>query len=144
MTFIRRRTLFASSAFLLASLTPFPTLTAPDWSVCVVDQMHQPATGVLVREDYENYSGEFSGHELEQTTEGSGCVVFPHKYLWSPLVVRATAWIVSATALADASFGPNSYVIAFRGDQSADDVRNGLIYSWSGSPQSERSTLILK
>ena len=97
-----------------------------------------------MREDYQNYSGEFSGHELEQTTDQTGCVQFTHKYLWSPLLMRTLAWISSASAFAHASFGPNSYVMAFYEGQSADDVRNGFVYSWSGSPKSERSVLILK
>jgi hypothetical protein len=141
---MRKTSLITSCALLLSALIPFPTLNAPDWSVCVIDSSHNPAAGVLVREDYQNYSGEFRGHELEHTTTDTGCVQFSHKYLWAPLLVRAVAWIAAAGAFAHASFGPHSYVMAFRENQSADEVRNGLIYSWTGSPKSERSILILK
>jgi hypothetical protein len=130
-------------AVLVASLWPISTLSAPDWTVCVVDESNRPVTGVLVRESYQNYSAESDGHEEDLYTDAEGCVRFTPKYVRSALIRRLVVILYSATAGVHASFGSYSFVTAFRGAQSGVDVRGGYLYGWKGSPAQLKSTLVL-
>jgi len=130
-------------SLLCVALLPVRTVGAPDWDACVVDASNHPIPGVLVRESYQNYSAEFSGHEQDLYTDARGCVHFPTKRITSPLFMRLLAILSSATAGVHASLGPYSSVVAFEGTQTGNDVRNGYIYSWTGESQRETSILTL-
>lgn len=125
------------------ALLPIRTMSAPDWDVCVVDVSNHPVSKVLVREDCTNYSTEFSTHEQDLCTDAKGCVHFGAKRITSPALMRLLAILSSAMGGAHASFGTYSSVTAFGGTQWGDDIRNGYIYEWRGSPQHETSTLAL-
>jgi len=128
----------------LVAFWPVESLSAPDWTVCVVNESGTPAVGVLVRESYENYSAEWGDHEEDQYSDARGCVRFARKTIIAPQVIRLAAILTSALGLAHASFGPHSYVTAFSEDFRADDERNGRIYDWNGSPSEVSSKIVLR
>src|ERR1019366_7923885 len=143
LSVIRNAKLVVGISLLCVLMLPVRTVSAPDWDACVVDASNTPVSGVLVRESYQNYSAEFSAHEQDLYTDAKGCVHFSTKKVTSPLFMRLLAILSSATAGVHASYGPNSYVIAFEGNRTGADVRNGYIYTWTGGPQQEASTLKL-
>ena len=132
------------AVLVLITLWPVSSLSAPDWAVCVVDKSQIPVVNVLVRESYQNYSAEREGHEEDLYTDEHGCVRFPPRYLRLSIFKRLVAAISSASGGVHASFGPHSYVMAFRGAQRGDAVRNGYMYDWRGSPKQMTSTLTLQ
>ena len=140
----RRLVILIVIAVMFAALLPISTLTAPEWSVCVLDESGNPAANVLVRESYENYSAEFEGNEEDLYTDTKGCVFFLPKRVRSSLLKRFGAIISSAMSGAHASFGPHSNVTAFQGKQRGDDVRRGLLFTWEGSPAHMSSVLRLQ
>jgi hypothetical protein len=139
----RKAKLVVGVSILFVALIPIRTVSAPDWNVCVVDASNRPVSGALVREAYQNYSAEFSSHDQDLYTDAKGCVHFSTKKVTSPLFMRMLAILYAAAAGVHASFGPNSYVIAFEGTLTGEDVRSGYIYTWTGAPQQEASTLKL-
>ena len=140
----RRRVALMFAAVLVATLWPVSTLSAPEWSVCVLDESNRPAAGVLVRESYGNYSAELQGHEEDLYTDTNGCVSFLPKRVKSSLLKRFGVILLSATGGVHASFGPYSSVTAFRAGQVGDDIRGGLLFRWEGSPTQMKSVLRLR
>jgi hypothetical protein len=128
---------------LLAALLPVSTLSAPEWSVCVLDGSNRPVAGVLVRESYKNYSAELEGHEDDLYTDAEGCVSFVPKRVNSSPLKRLRVILLSATGGVHASFGPHASVAAFRAGQTGDDIRGGHIFSWEGFPTQMKSVLRL-
>ncbi len=62
------------------SLFPVSSLAAPEWEVTVVDEHARPVEGMTVRETWQNYSVEATGHEMDRQTDASGHATFPaHK-----------------------------------------------------------------
>jgi hypothetical protein len=131
------------SILLLAAFLPVTTLGAPDWSVCVVDELNRPLPGVLIRESYINYSAETNEHEEDQYTNAKGCVHFAPKLTRASMLRRLIAIASSATKGVHASFGPYAGVTAFEGSALGEDVRDGHVYTWTGSPRHVASTLAL-
>jgi hypothetical protein len=140
----RRFALMFAVAALLPTLWPISTLSAPEWSVCVLDESNRPVAGVLVRESYQNYSAELQGQEEDLYTDANGCVSFLPKRVKSSLLKRLGVILSSATGGVHASFGPHSSVTAFRAGKVGDDIRAGLLFSWEGSPTQMKSILHLR
>ena len=129
---------------LMAALWPLKSQSAPDWTVRVVDESNAPVSGVLVRESYQNYSAEWSGHEEDQYSDSRGCARFAPKMIRSSLLKRLAVTITSALGGVHASFGPYDYVTAFSGNLRGDDVRGGLEFAWKGTPSHVDSLLTLR
>ena len=136
--------LLAGAAILLVALLPVKSQSAPDWSVCVVDESNSPVTGVLVRESYTNYSAEWEGHEEDQYSDNHGCVWFATKTVRSSPLKRIAVIITSASGGVHSSFGPHAMVTAFSEVRRGDDVRNGHEFAWEGGPSHEDSKLVLR
>jgi hypothetical protein len=133
-----------AAILLVAAFWPVTTLSAPLWSVCVVDEANNPVARVLVRESYQNYSAEMQGREEDLYTDTRGCVRFPAKSVRSSLMKRLTVFCSAALGGVHASFGPYAYVTAFSGQLRGDDVRGGYEFSWKGSPGQVDSMLVLR
>jgi len=136
--------LLIASVLLLAGIWPVETQSAPDWSVCVVDESNNPVSRILVRESYKNYSAEWQGHEEDLFTDASGCVRFAPKAVRSSLAKRLAVIFTSALGGVHASFGPYDYVIAFSGNLRGDDIKGGYEYAWKGTPSRVDSLLVLR
>jgi hypothetical protein len=124
-------------------LVPIRTVEAPLWTVCVVDETNKPAVDVTVREGYRNYSAEFRDSEQDLVTDQHGCVVFPAKTLWAPLIQRGAAIVSSANGGVHASFGRHVYVFAFADGREGNANKNGFVEDWTGSPATNQSRIIL-
>ena len=125
-------------------LVPIRSFEAPVWTVCVVDETNKPAVGVTVRESYRNYSAEFRDKEQDLITDQHGCVVFPAKTLWAPLIQRGAAIISSGlNGGVHASFGRHVYVFAFADGLEGNANKNGFVEDWTGSPAVNQSKIIL-
>jgi len=129
---------------MLVGLWPVKTQSAPDWSVCVVDESNNPVSRILVRESYQNYSAEWQGHEEDLYTDARGCVQFAPKTFRSSLVKRMSAIFTSAMGGVHASFGPYADVTAFSGNLIGDDIKGGYEYAWEWSPSHMDSLLVLR
>jgi hypothetical protein len=88
---------------LFVSLIPVRSLQAPKWDVEVVDKSGNPASGVSVRESYQNYSAELTGHEETEVTDVNGHVHFDAKILRASPLKRFVAVIHSAIGGVQAS-----------------------------------------
>ena len=87
------------AAFLVALFViPFPTGVVPEWKIRVSDKSGKPMTGERVRETWQHYSLESTGHEEERLTDENGYVTFPARTIWSPLL-----WRIVSTGMAAAS-----------------------------------------
>lgn len=134
----------AVGGLLISLPIPSKSLDAPTWDVWIVDQAGNPVTGINVRESYRNYSAENDGHEETQVTDLSGHVHFEAKTLRSSLLMRVLVTLASTTAGVHASFGPNAWVFAFGNGLEGNDVRNGYVYDWTGSPAKVTSRIVAK
>jgi hypothetical protein len=96
----------------MLALIPFPSLTAPDWRITVIDEAHKSVKGALVRESYTNYSIEAERHESDAFTDGSGIVSFPARRIHGSVLRRLFGTLRAAMGGVHASFGPSAYVNA--------------------------------
>ncbi|MDQ4120756.1 MAG: hypothetical protein M3209_04845 [Acidobacteriota bacterium] len=93
-------------------LVPFPTTVVPEWKVRVVDQNGKPFVGEAVREYWQHYSLESSGHQEERLTDENGYVVFPKRTIWSPLLWRIVSTSLAAVStLAHGSMGIDAWLM---------------------------------
>ena len=128
---------------LAALLIPFSSLDAPDWTVSVVYGPNEPAGGVLVREEYQNYSVEKQEHEVDLLTDASGKVHFPAKRHYRNCLIRIWGVLNAATGGVHASFGPHDYVLAFGDGFEGIPEKNGFEEDWTGSPAHVDSLILL-
>jgi hypothetical protein len=140
---VKRVGILIGIILLAGLLVPIRTVEAPLWTVCVVDETNKPAVGVTVRESYRNYSAEFRDNEHDLVTDQHGCVVFPAKTLWAPLIQRGAAIVASANGGVHASFGRHVYVFAFADGREGNANKNGFVEDWTGSPAINQSRIIL-
>jgi hypothetical protein len=126
------------------SLIPVRSLQAPKWDVQVFDKSGNPASGVSVRESYQNYSAELTGHEETGVTDVNGPVHFDAKTLRASPLKRFVAVIHSAMAGVHASFGLHAFVFAFGRGMEGDWVDSrGYVGDWTGSPSSMSTRIIV-
>jgi hypothetical protein len=140
---VKRVGILVGIILLAGLLVPIRSVEAPLWTVCVVDETNKPAVGVTVRESYRNYSAEFRDNEQDLITDQHGCVIFPAKSLWAPLIQRGAAIISSANGGVHASFGRYVYVFAFADGREGNANKNGFGEDWTGSPAVNQSRIIL-
>ena len=128
----------------LASLIPVGSLQAPKWDVQVFDKAGNPSSGISVRESYQNYSAEFTGHEETGVTDVNGWVHFDAKILRASPLKRFVAVVRSAMGGVHASFGPHAFVFAFGRGMEGDWVdSHGYVGDWTGSPSSMSTHIIV-
>jgi len=137
-----RRKYLIGIAVVLAMLWPIKTLSAPAWDVTVVDESGVPVAGITVRESYQNYSAESTGHEEDQQTDIQGEAKFTRKTLSASLLQRVFGIARSATGGVHASFGPHSYVFAFGNGREGSDIKDGVIADWTGYPATMKSLIV--
>jgi len=125
---------------LILVVVPYPTLVAPEWSVLVVDGQSKPLSGVSVRESYQNYSLERTGHEVDIVTGDDGKVLFPAKRIWNNLLLRSIGFLGALSGGVHASFGPHDYVVA----NGVSPVKNGYLEDWMGRPSKMSSVIVLR
>jgi hypothetical protein len=140
---VKRVGILVGVIVLAALLMPIRSVEAPLWTVCVVDETNKPAIGVTVRESYRNYSAEFRDNEQDLITDQHGCVIFPAKSIWAPLMQRVAAVISSAKGGVHASFGRHVNMFAFAGSREGNANKNGFVEDWTGSPAVNQSRIIL-
>src|ERR1700730_5254270 len=115
MLFRKRTVFFVGVALALAFavfaywLFPISSLAAPEWEVTVVDDHGRPVEGMTVRETWQNYSVEATGHEMDRQTDARGLATFPaHKseYLLLSQVAGTLSAIIHFNV--HASYGPHA------------------------------------
>jgi hypothetical protein len=127
-----------------ASLIPVRSLQTPNWDVQVFDKAGNPVSGISVRESYQNYSAELTGHEDTEVTDVNGQVHFDAKILRASLLKRFGAVIHSAMAGAHASFGPHAFLFAFgRGMEGEWVDTHGYVGDWTGLPSSMNTRIMV-
>jgi hypothetical protein len=75
----RKRIIISGAILAVVALFPWKSTVAPDLSVHVFDEVGNPASGVVVRQDWEYFSiGSWKYKEYSQTDE-NGYVAFPKR-----------------------------------------------------------------
>jgi hypothetical protein len=92
---------------------PFESTTVPERKIRALDEAGNAAEGVLVRQHWQNYSVESSGHEQDLITDFNGYVSFPARLVRASLIQRTIRSIVNLGAFSHASYGPNARVVAW-------------------------------
>jgi hypothetical protein len=140
----RKSAVIAGGVLLVLALIPIPYRASPDWKVWVVDSTGNPAGGVTVQLSYQNYSVESDGHEEERLTDEHGYTHFDEHRLAASLLQRCWYSVMSARALAHASFGPHDWVFAFGNGLQGEAVSDGIVTDWTGTPAQMESQIVLK
>jgi hypothetical protein len=78
-------------ALLLVLIFPFKSITAPAWSLKVVDNSNQVVPAINVTEHWQHYLLESEGHEEMQVTASDGTVEFPERTIRASLIRRFTS-----------------------------------------------------
>jgi hypothetical protein len=118
-------------------LFPVSSLAAPEWEVTAVDELGGPVEGMTVRESWQNYSVETTGHEMDRQTDANGHATFPaHKAECS--LLSQIAGTVSALIHFNvhASYGPHASVFAFGKHLQGDAATGEYVTDWTGYPAS--------
>ena len=141
MNIARLITIVALGIFLVIGAIPYPTLTAPDWTVNVVDPSGAPIKGALVREIYRNYSADSQDHIIDTESDEYGRAHFA-------TLVTSGSWLkrIFGTLASDTPFvssGQKAYVVVFLGRRSNMALLKGGDPIWEGSPASVKSTVVL-
>ncbi len=97
---------------LIGLFLPLPTTVVPEWTIRVVDQNGNPVAGSKVRQIWQHYTFEETGHEEVRVTDQNGIVTFPRRVIARPILIRITytAWAF-VTLIAHGSMGPDAYLI---------------------------------
>jgi hypothetical protein len=117
---------YAILLVLLVSLVPISHTVAPVCNVTVVDQSGETQAGILVREVWQNYTLELSGHEEDKRTDGTGVAFFPRRTMWRPYIAVGYGTLRNILSQGvHASFGPRAYLMAWgNGKQAFSDEIN--------------------
>jgi len=113
---VKRLILVALGVTLVALLWPVQSITVPEWRYRVVDRTGQPVPHAFVREHWQNYSFEVSGHEQDGRTDDAGTVTFPPRRVTSAVWRRAFCPVWNGlTAGVHASYGSSAMTLSQHG-----------------------------
>ena len=107
MTSSRKRIIVVLlSVGVLVALYPFKKTLVPSQQVLVTTKDMHPIRGALVRQIWQDYSLESSGHEEDLPTNAQGRVTFPARTIRAPLLWRLLGPVTSIAGQGvHASFG---------------------------------------
>ncbi len=94
-TFQKKRLWIVLLVLAVAFCFPFDTTVVPPRTVLVVTEDWRPIQGVRVRQIWQNYSIESSGHEEDIPTNENGRVSFPRRTVRASLLWRLFRPIVN-------------------------------------------------
>jgi len=100
---------------LVVLLYPSQMTVVPQWRVRVVDESGTPLANTGVRETWQHYDAESTGHEEDLVTDHEGYVTFPERKIRAPLAVRIVGRIVNKVVPHRGS-GPDAFVIVLAPD----------------------------
>jgi hypothetical protein len=150
MSLQKRIVLFVGIALVLTVavflhwLFPVGSLAAPEWEVIVVDEQGLPVKGMTVRENWQNYSVEAAGHEMDGQTDANGHVMFPaHKAEYSPLNQIAGTLSTLIHFNVHASYGPHANIFAFGNHLEGTATTGKYVTDWTGYPSSMQSRIVV-
>jgi hypothetical protein len=126
-------------------LFPVSSLAAPQWEVTVVDEHGKPVEGMTVRETWQNYSVEATGHETDRQTDANGHATFPaHKTEYSLLSQVAGTLSALMHFNVHASYGPHASVFAFGKHFEGTAITGKYVTDWTGYPPSMQSRVVVR
>lgn len=118
---------------------PMPQVVAPAWTVTTLNSARKPLQGVIVRENWQQYSLETSSHEEDRLTDSTGEVHFPRRTRWSTFAGRFAGCVHQfAQTGVHTSCGVDAHLVAFgRGIDTLDwkdpGEEDGSIQPWQHS-----------
>jgi hypothetical protein len=150
MPFYKKIIIFVGIAFILTFavivfwLFPVSLLASPEWEVTVVDEHAKPVEGMTVRETWQNYSVEATGHEMDRQTDASGHATFPARKTEYSLL-RQIAGTVSHLIHFNVhdSYGPHASVFAFGNHLEGTAITGEYVTDWTGYPSSMQSRIVV-
>jgi hypothetical protein len=126
-------------------LFPVSSLAAPQWEVTVVDEHGKPVEGMTVRETWQNYSVEATGHETDRQTDANGHATFPaHKTEYSLLSQVAGTLSALMHFNVHDSYGPHASVFAFGKHFEGTAITGKYVTDWTGYPPSMQSRVVVR
>jgi hypothetical protein len=110
----------------------------------VVDETGKPVEGMTVRESWQNYSVEESGHEADRLSDANGHATFAaqisdYSYL-AQLVGTASSFVHFNV---HRSYGPHAYVLAFGRGLEGTATTGEIVTDWTGHPTSMHSRIVV-
>jgi len=127
------------------SLFHVSSLAAPDWEITVVDEHGRPVEGMTVRETWQNYSVEATGHEMDRQTDANGHATFPaHETEYSRLSQVAGTLSALIHFNVHASYGPRASVFAFGKNLEGTATTGEYVTDWTGYPSSMQSRIVVR
>ena len=101
----------------LVLVFPFSTTSVPAKTVLVISRDSKPVQGAKIRQSWQNYSIEETGHEEDLFTGEDGRVFFPPRTVRASLLRRAYGPLLNVlTQGVHASFGVHTYILYLNGD----------------------------
>lgn len=126
-------------------LFPVSSLAAPGWEVTVVDEHGKPVEGMTVRETWQNYSVESTGHETDRQTDVNGHATFVARKTEYSLLSQVAG---TASALSHfnvhASYGPHATAFAFGKHLEGVATTGEYVTDWTGYPSSMQSRIVVR
>lgn len=111
------------------------SLIVPAWRIQIVDETGKPVTNVLVREAWQDYDIEDTGHEADARSDENGYVSFPERR--EPQVSKLARTKNKLKHIRElgvhASHGVDAYVMAW-GEMVGCKMRDGNVNYESGKP----------
>jgi hypothetical protein len=106
-------TLLVGLVFLLL---PIETETVPAWTLKVVDASGRKIANIGVREHWQNYSVEFSGHREDLVTNVDGDVTFPARTLRASPMRRLLYPLLNMLGGVHASWHGSAHIVVLLDD----------------------------
>jgi hypothetical protein len=126
-------------------LFPVSSLAAPKWEVTVVDEHGKPVEGMTVRETWQNYSVEATGHETDCQTDVSGHAIFPARKTEYSLLSQVAGTLSALSHFnVHASYGPHASVFAFGEHLEGTATTRQYVTDWTGYPSSVQSRIVVR
>jgi hypothetical protein len=99
----------------VALLYPVKSTVCPAWTIQVVDEAGNPLKGVFVRQHWQDYTVESSGHRQDTETDENGYVSFPERTIRAPLLFRALGVVLNTVSggFIHSSYGPHAFIAAY-------------------------------
>jgi hypothetical protein len=119
---------------IVALLYPIETTVCPAWTIQIVDSEGNPLENAFVRQHWQNFSIELSGHEQDAETDENGFVSFPERTITAPLWMRVLGIIRSTVSggLIHSSYGPRVSLAAYGDIVGGKRLEGTVFYDGSG------------
>ena len=110
----KRLVIALSISALIMALVPIPRQTVPGLTLRITTQAGVPVANARVRQTWQNYSTESSGHEQDLSADAAGVIVLPERILYTSILGSAIGPARSFLSQGvHASYGRSSFILVY-------------------------------